>query len=282
MTYLSKILRLEDKLLRCRQIGPVSALPCADLEAEGDALDRQAHALSLRDDERLRAVIEELSGQVSQKQRELEQMERRALEIVQEAKARALTLVQQANEMADHVRIAAQEEGRIEGVRLGRSDAIKGMAEQIEQSNQILKAAEMERVLRIRSSESAVVALALRIARRIVERELHSDEEYVANMVRQVLGESEPVAKVELRVSAADYVSMLRQRGAIESVLLQPAECLIVIDSTLASGDVVMNTEYGSVDARLEVRFTQVASALFSVAKEWEAHGGDTDPVTTI
>jgi flagellar assembly protein FliH len=109
------------------------------------------------------------------------------------------------------------------------------------------------------SARADAVELALLLARRLVETELATSPEPLFALARSVLrriGDSRRIvvrlcpADAE-RVSAAGGASKLLSGAAVASVE-------ITADPALATGDCVVDADWGSVDARLEARYAEL------------------------
>jgi flagellar biosynthesis/type III secretory pathway protein FliH len=112
-----------------------------------------------------------------------------------------------------------------------------------------------------RDQEAQVVDLALAIARELAVRAAETDRALAVRLAAAALEDLGRSTRVTLRVAAAD-------RAAIEDWLgAQPASdanrtVSASEDPTLAAGEVVVESELGRVDARLEARLAQIARAL--------------------
>lgn len=212
----------------------------------------------------------DLSRMVEERQDELRRLEEQALLRVTEAESRAADLLRTAHVAGEKLKVEAQIQGRAEGLEVGNNEGLSLLEDRLQEANRLLKAAEIEAMARIRRSELVIVGLAIRIAQKVIAKELQTDEDYILTLAREALGEGDRVRRAEIRVSVNDYANVLQHRGKLESALLQPAECMVTVDSTLQQGDAVIHTEYGTLDGRVQTRVDQIAVALLEVAKQWE------------
>ena len=212
-----------------------------------------------------------LDAQIEEKRKELEHIKDSAEQIVENARVSALELVDQANRDAEAVREAA----RLEGWQIGRGEGYaKGLEEaqkQVEMATQVLDTAEMERHDRVIGSESFLVDLAMVAVESLVGEYVQSDPDYIPSLVRTLLAEVERANKVEVRVAPSDFPAVIHQRNNFERSFLQRVELIILPDRSLNPGDVVIATEYGTVDGRLGTRLEQLHKLLTALAKEWES-----------
>jgi flagellar assembly protein FliH len=229
-----------------------------------------------QDSEEIDLDPESIEHKIQVKRVELSQMQQETMRLLDEAQEQANGLIDQAQQQATQIHQEAQVQGFSQGYEQGKQLAYEEISDQISKINQLLLLAEKERKARIKKSESFIVELAMQIAQNLFSRELQVETEgYAASLTLQLLEEVDKAHEIEIRVSAEDFASVLDRREHFERLLSQTAECSIIIDHALHLGDVVIATEQGTVDGRLDIRFEQVRQILLAVAKEWEMHGDE-------
>jgi flagellar biosynthesis/type III secretory pathway protein FliH len=99
--------------------------------------------------------------------------------------------------------------------------------------------------------------LAFMIARRILEREVHTDPVALLSLIRSAIVRAGEANQITLRVSAvdADALRMASQNGHSTFSL---ATINIVADPNLSAGDCVVETNLGTVDGRLSTRLAEM------------------------
>ncbi len=175
---------------------------------------------------------------------------------------------EQAAPSSDHqARLAALErdafaKGYAQGERAGveaggkRAEAmLRRVAQTIEQLSQLRRTI-------VRETERQMVQLAIDLARRIVHRELTLDPTLVAAMAHlalERLGESTPAT---IRLNPEDYAVVATQRGE----QWEGSQVAIVPDPGVARGGCVVESDFGTVDGRLDAQFDEVTRALLGDA----------------
>ncbi|MCY0875312.1 MAG: FliH/SctL family protein [Firmicutes bacterium] len=256
---MSKIYRDMSGVLQTRVVSP----PVMEMMTAPQAIPLDPLAQADGELEQTRALIEA-------EQARLTALTQEAQDLMTAASARAEQLIQDALDetlrQREHALVQGHKQGYAQGLEEGRSK----YESLIVQAQAVLGDAERERRTRILETESFVADLGLVVARRLVLREVERDDVFLLSLTREVLTEVDKAHRVELRVAPGDFSHMLSQRSAIEKMFYQRVECLIVPDHALRTGDLVVVTEMGTVDARLDVRLEGVKKALQAVAKEWE------------
>lgn len=164
---------------------------------------------------------------------------------------------------------AAEEEGRAirAGAEAERGRALaeaeeRGLREGMARAGALLAAAAEERDRALAAAEPDVGALAIEIARKVLGRELsEAGSRAVFDLAALAVAEARGRRFVTLRVSPAD-VEAIRSSGARLAALLDNGALSIREDASLARGDVVVETEAGRIDARVETQLALLATAL--------------------
>ena len=259
---MSRIVHSDLAVLPLRKIG----IP-AEFAAES-AIGRLEDAILAK-----RAEWARLAEEVAAKRAELDGLHKQLADLIDDAELKARALLEGANREADQIREAAAALGRADGFRTGFVEAQVAQEDLAAKARTAVVLAEQERVARVKSAEEWIAKLAVMIARRLLERELQVDANYVPRLVGELLLEVDQSRRVEIRVAVGDFALTLGEREAFERILGDQAECMISPDRALEQGDVVIATEYGTVDGRLKTRFELVRQTLVQVARRWERDG---------
>src|SRR5512133_3449232 len=178
-------------------------------------------------------------------------------ELLAGARERAGELLAAAAAEADRIRLEAGEQ-----LRLARHAAVEaGYAEGMARA-----AAAMARVAALSDAKAAeldavVVELALDVARRLVGRELSTTPDAVIGVAERALRVAAGRGDVVLRVAPADLPSVREASGALARSI-ERGSLTVVEDSTLAVGEVVVESVGGRVDARVAAQLDAFRRAL--------------------
>lgn len=177
--------------------------------------------------------------------------DRSVREMVARAQAEAGRL--RAEVAAERARALAEatEEGRREG--LARAAAL-------------LVDAAAERDRRLAALPREVAALALDVARAVLGRELAERSEAVAELAARAVAAARERRDVTLRVNPADAPAIRAAQAELGAILLR-APLAVREDPGIARGGVVVETEAGRIDARVETQLAHLARALEEAAR---------------
>ncbi len=162
-----------------------------------------------------------------------------ARDVLERARAEASAVLEAAASERERIRTEAEEAGH----RAGLARA----------------AAERDRVLR--SAADDLVRLAVAVARTVLGREVERDggvEALAARALQAVRQRRE----VTLRVHPADAPAVRREAGPLGTLLARAPALAVREDPGVGRGGLVVETEAGALDARLETRLEAVEAAL--------------------
>jgi flagellar assembly protein FliH len=109
------------------------------------------------------------------------------------------------------------------------------------------------------SGSGRVVALAVALAERLLGAALELDPARITSLARAVFAEARGARRAKVDAHPAD-ASVLRDQLTTAGLDVQSIE--IREDSTLARGELRLQTDLGNIDARLAPRFERLAAAL--------------------
>lgn len=182
----------------------------------------------------------------------LKQAENAAIELVKKADARV-------SEIEDEARTRASEQGYEEGKQKGQTelDPVIATFRDVAQSIREQRQAIFER------AEPELVRLAMSIAERIVHTEVANNANVVVENVRSALTRILSREVVTLRVNPADHEIIRSQRDAIHAA--SDVEHLrIVEDQRVDRGGVIVETEAGTIDAKIATQIMEARRAILN------------------
>jgi type III secretion protein L len=179
-----------------------------------------------------------------------------------DARQEAAALVARARTEAEALRAeagAAREAARREGFETGRAD---GVAEAMV----ALAAARREAARLLEATAPTAIALAAKMAERIIGRAVALSPETMAEIAGQALAACRPGAgTVRIRIHPHDLPAVEARRAALAAGA--PAATLeLVADEAVGRHGCVIETPQGRVDARLETQLAALERALMAGA----------------
>ena len=180
--------------------------------------------------------------------------------MISAAQAEAAACLEQAQLQSAELKQAALADGQAEGYVAGQRDGLQMAQHLVTEAKQLLAAARAKSDELISAAETDLVEAAIKIAERIIEREVALDPNLVLRTVRKALQGINQRENLILKVAPQD-VQLLAQAdllslGAenvriVEDPQLQPGEC--VIDGSHGRLDATFATQLATIKRKFEV-----------------------------
>ena len=181
--------------------------------------------------------------------------------LLRDAKERSLELVQEAERRANALHEAAKSEGFEQGVSDGRAAASAEMDEMLETMRGLIEMARAERHKIVEGAEPEIVRLAVAVAERVLAQHIAVDRETVVEMTRSAVARLVNRETVTVRVNPADIEAMRDHRDRIMSMNAID-NMRIIEDQRVDRGGVVLETEAGTIDAKVSTQLREVRRLL--------------------
>ncbi len=194
----------------------------------------------------------------------IDEAERNAQALVDDAERRAANVLGEAGRRAQTLAEEARRAGHDEGYAGGVREVEATMAGMIATLGQIVEAVREERHALLVSAEPELVRLAVGIAERVLHQQIALDHGVVVEMARAAIARIVDRERITMRVNPADIEQMRAHRD--ELLALGDVKTLRVIeDQRVDRGGVILETDAGSVDAKISTQLTEVRKILHIV-----------------
>ena len=186
---------------------------------------------------------------------------RKADALIADAQARSRSLVETAAARADALSQDARKRGHDEGFRAGRDAADGEMNDMLVTMRGLLEMARAERHKLIEAAEPELVRLAVGIAERVLHQQLALDRGVVVEMAKIAISRLLERDTVTVRVNPADLERMRDHRD--ELIAIGDIRNLRVVeDQRVDRGGVVVDTDAGTIDARIGTQLEEARAIL--------------------
>jgi len=150
----------------------------------------------------------------------------------------------------------AYAQGEKAGVEAGttRADAM------LRRLSDTLRELEELRRSMIRQTEHQIVQLAIEIARRIVRREVQTDNELLCAMARVALDRLGDASPATIRLNPEDYHTIIARQGGAWA----GSDVNVVADPSVGRGGCMVESPFGFVDASVDGQFRVLEQALLA------------------
>ncbi|MDQ6943677.1 MAG: FliH/SctL family protein, partial [Candidatus Eremiobacteraeota bacterium] len=181
--------------------------------------------------------------------------------LLADAHDRARALIEDAAARADAIAQDARRRGHDEGFHAGREAADAEMNDMLVTMRGLLEMARVERHKLIEEAEPELVRLAIGIAERVLHQQVALDRGVVVEMAKTAIARLIERDSVTVRVNPADLERMREHRD--ELVALGDIRNLRLLeDKRVDRGGVVVETEAGTIDARVSTQLDEARKIL--------------------
>lgn len=180
---------------------------------------------------------------------------------VVDARTEARRILAEAAQHAEELRARAELEAR----ELREAAYVEGREEALSELNQLLLEAHERREAAFAEAERDVLRLAVKLAEKIIGREIERDDAALADLVAAALRHARQQEALTIRVNPADLPRVLAHRDRLDPS--GRARFLdLVPDPRVGHGGCIIEGESGTVDARLDTQLRVLERALLARA----------------
>ena len=177
--------------------------------------------------------------------------------LIQEGEQRAIELISEAAAQAGDIEEEARKDGFNQGQQDGRDAASAELDDMLSTMRGLVDVARAERHKIIEGAEPEIIKLAMSLAEKIIHQQVSVDKSVVVSMARAAITRLVNRETVTVRVNPAD-IEMIRENKEKMLANSDIEHLRIVEDNRVDRGGVVMETESGTIDAKI---MTQVKEA---------------------
>lgn len=183
--------------------------------------------------------------------------------ILRDAATRAKQMVERANARVADIEAQARSKGHEEGAAAGRAAGHAELEDDIAALHALIESVRAQRNGVIEAAEPELVRLAMAVAERIVYDHVAVDPNVVLENVRHALTRLVGREVVTLRVNPAD-LEVIRQYRESTAASNDVEHLRIVEDQRVDRGGVVIETDAGTIDAKVSTQLREARRAVTS------------------
>lgn len=181
-----------------------------------------------------------------------------------EAQKQAQQILSQAKAQAENLKNSAHEEG----YEQGKSEALNQLRNHIQDALKLIDQANVERKKIVEQSSKDILELSIQMAAQITHSEISTRPEVLMNILQEAANKISDRDQVTLKVSQADFEFLKSKREQVEDLIDGVKKLNIVADKKVGPGGVIIETQMGYVDARLETKMSVIQEAFAQIEME--------------
>ncbi|MGJ7909859.1 FliH/SctL family protein [Neobacillus sp. LXY-1] len=228
---------------------------------------------------------DELTEQVQLVQQQLQEAEEKAATIVMEAENYAQSLKAAAQEEInswweekqfhlEQMMMEMKQQGYQEGFDQGKMEGVTAVEEDFQEktalAQQVLEHAYSEKEAIVAEAEPFLLEISTAIATQILKQELDSKPDKFIELIKQHILRFKEKEFITVCVHPDDFDFVLSQRLHLVAVVNGETEIKIIPDHSVTSKGCVIRTAYGSVDARIDTQMEEIKKVMLEARREPE------------
>ena len=192
--------------------------------------------------------------------------EKEARAIIEKAQAEAAEIVNEANNQRARIEDGARQDGFDKGYKEGYDKGVGEVERLVERMHKILESVMLRREEILQETESQIVELVILMARKVVKILSENQKNVVMANTMAALKKVKTRGTVTLRVNLEDV--KLSSEHANEFIQhVEKVEGINVLeDSSVEKGGCIVETDFGSIDARISSQITELENKILEVS----------------
>ena len=162
----------------------------------------------------------------------------------------------------------ARKKGYSKGFGEGKRDALKTMEEGI---GNIFRASESIERFKNELYEDVkqdVINLSLKIAKTIVKAETAADSGLISGIIADAVNKSSDAVNFTICLNPGDYGILNKNPEAIKEFIARDTDISFIPDVNLSAGEIIIKTDFGEIDARIETQLERIKKIFTRVAPD--------------
>ncbi len=185
-----------------------------------------------------------------------------AEQLLERAKLDNERLIKEAEMRVGEIEHEAWRKGHDAGQEIGYKDGQGEVRRLIDRLGTILGHSIDIRGEIIRESEKQMVELILIIARKVIKDEIIERKEIVINNIREAMARIKERDRIDIRVNFADLELTTSHKNEIIRMMETLKKVNIYEDTRVDRGGVLIETDIGTIDARISSQLTELEQAI--------------------
>lgn len=215
---------------------------------------------------RIAAGVAERAEMMAQIQREARRLLRQSEKFVERRMAELAEAEARLDQEREHARLSGHREGYQqgyqEGLEKGRAEGVAAVGQLLADARAVLEEAQRMQARLVEQTEKEIVQLALAVAEKLVRQSLATDEDAVLSIIKGMIAKVDGSATARVRVPREVFARFEGEWQSLASYAHGDCRLEFSPDDGLAQGDVIIETDWGMIDGRIQGRWQRIVQGL--------------------
>lgn len=155
--------------------------------------------------------------------------------------------------------------GFTQGQEAAKEEMESAVHQAVEKATRIIAEANQQAQLTVIASEKQILDIALAITEKILACEIDTNSQAVVAIVKSAMDKVRDQSQITVRVNPADFEFVVAAKNELEAILQREQSVEFSADQTVSRGGCVIDSAFGSADARLETQLQAVRAIIRSL-----------------
>lgn len=188
-------------------------------------------------------------------------------EILSKAKEEEKNIISEAHTQANGILENAQQEGYVEGLKIGEEKGFEKMNSLIEEAKEIKQRTLEEKKVMAKSLEGEIIDLIITSIKKILSYELEENNALLLNLVEQGIQKCTYTESLIVRVNPNDYEIISSSKNKIYMMTEGISNIEVKEDPGLESNSIIIETESGTVNASMKTQMEHIEKTFYDILK---------------
>ncbi|WP_017378982.1 FliH/SctL family protein [Paenisporosarcina sp. TG-14] len=175
---------------------------------------------------------------------------------------------EEANTEAQRLAQEASTQGFQAGFDQGILQAEEEFRQKRQEMNELIQTAYEEKIKIVQQSEPFLLSLSVKIAEKVIKKELNQHTDQLVNIVKQALKHIEESEDVVMQVSPEDYPIVIPFVEELKTYVKADSQFKLIPVANLAKGGCMINTASGSYDVTVDGQLKEIKKQLLAYCEE--------------
>ncbi|MCH7727712.1 MAG: hypothetical protein IH991_14705 [Planctomycetes bacterium] len=189
-----------------------------------------------------------------------------ATAVLENVQARAEAIFEQARRDAELIHRQAQEQGRAAAIKAAKETLHEELSRQLQTLmpalNDAIQSIHRAKQAWLKEWEHSVVNLAVRIAERVIRRQIEEPPSVASTLIRETLQLASAHRQLRLHLNPEDFETLGDQIETLVAQFSNLAPTDVVADPSVTRGGCVLNSEFGQIDQQIETQLARIEQEL--------------------
>jgi flagellar assembly protein FliH len=196
----------------------------------------------------------------------LQQAETESNNIINKAKEQAEMIIQDAKSQANEVLESARSKGEEDGWEEGFSRGEEEVNRLITRLNRILSSTIQKRNEVVEEAEAQIIDIIVAVARKVVKTITETHKNIVVEQIKQALSKLKGRAEITIRINVEDLMMTTKHKKDFIQMVEGIENVKILEDNSVDKGGCIINTDFGSIDARISSQLSELEQKIKEIA----------------